>query len=925
MAFTDSSWIEVQALINGVWTNITADADDDDGGGRISGTNGVSIKRGRPRNARRANAGECNFTIFNRDGKYASRNPRSPYFGLLPLNTPVRVIANPYESYLRCESATATSVAAFATDSATLDITGDIELRIDFEPDHGAGVYTYSTVGKWDTTGNQRSWYLFISGGIPLLWWSPDGTSGNARFVSATESLPDGRISLKVQLDVNNGAGGVTARFYTATSIDGTYAQLGSDVTSATTSSIFSSTADVTFTADHNGTNGDLLYANGKKFQGKIFEFRMYSNLTGTLAAKADFSDLEPTDVSYSDGTTTWLTIEPGYIASDKIRFYGSIPRWPVSSAVNGRNKYSPIVAFGKLQELSQGALNLDSAMYSFYSAIDTLAGYWPCEDGTDSTQLSAVVPGSRAATALNVTYAATDTLPGSRAVINITESSRITGRFAGKAATGVAAFTVAFFFDAAPAVDCTVFYVTTSTGLSFKFSVGTTTYYTQVYAPDGTLLDDVNTGYGTGAEPGNWIVVVIELSQDGADVDWVTNWRTLDPAIGYFQSGTAAGVTLGSLAGFTLPGLGVGHGLSTAAIGHIAGDTSIDNFLESAHNRSFRGYVGETEVARLVRLGTDNGITVRIIGDTARGTEMGAQSASNTLLGHFEECAEAGNGLLFESRFDGSLMYLMRSEMENYYTRTVSYTSGAILDANQDDDIEPVNYVTITRNAGGSSTAVTETGPRSVDNIGIKTDPRTLNLYEDDQTRDVAEWIRHLGSWDEESWLAIKFALAKPIIRDDPTLLAHMHGFDLGKVLLITNPPDYLPVREPECLVDEYEEELTRLQHVITFQTSPARVFKTASFVDGRVRVSSSASYLVSGIDDNDVSFSVDSDSPYTDWNDPGTDFYLSVSNDKERMTVTAISGTGPWTFTVTRGSPAFSHLANAVVKLWDHRVIGY
>lgn len=924
MAFTDSSWVEVQAFIDGAWVNITADADDVDGGGRISGTQGVVIKRGRPRGAKRANAGECNFTIFNRDGKYASRNPRSPYFGLLPLNTPVRVKANPYESYLRCESATDNSIAVTGPDSATLDITGDMELRIDFEPDQNAGVYHYAIAAKYLITGSQRSWLFALDKGYPVFRWSPDGTLGSLRTVTATAPLPDGRTCLKMQFDANNGAGGATVTFYTATSIDGTYTQLGSSITGAPTSSIFSGTAPVTITAIGDGNVG-IQTDSSKKFQGKIYTLRIYSNLTGTLAGEAKFSNLEPGTTSYNDGTTTWTIQSPGYIASDKIRFYGSIPRWPVSAAVDGRNKYSAITAYGLLQSLSQDSLTLNSAMYDFYVAIPTLVGYWPCEDGTDSTQLTSALTTARPALAANVEYASVDTLSGSRAVMNITEDSRVTGRFVTVASTGVATFTLAIFMDQAPATDCVIFNVTTSTGLSFKFTVGTISYITQVYDVDGTLLSSANTGFGAGVEPGNWVVTVIEMAQSGADVTWVTNWRALDTTIGYFQNGTAASVTLGRLSSWSIPGLTAGHGLTTCAIGHIAGDSQDDSFLEGTHLSSFRGYINETEVARLVRLGSANGITVRIQGDTSRGTPMGVQGSNNTLLGHFEECAEAGRGLLYESRFDGALVYMMRSEMENYYARAVGYASGAFLGARQDDDIEPVNYVTVTRTNGGSSTAITETGSRSVTNIGVKSDPQTLNLATDAQTFDVAKWIRHIGSWDEESWLDIEFELAKPIILNNSALLAHMYGFDLGKALLITDPPDYLPVREPECMIDEYTEQLLRLSHSLILQTSPARMFGTASFIDNRVRVSSNASYLTSAIDDNDVSFSVSSDSLYTEWNDPGVDFYLAVSNGKERMTVTAISGSGPWTFTVTRGSPAFAHEADADVRLWDHRVMGY
>lgn len=929
MAFTDSSWVQVEAFINGNWVNITADTDDVDGGGRVSGTKGVTIKHGRSLGAQRANSRECDYTIFNRDGKYAGRNPRSIYWGLLLLNTPMRVKALPYESYAQFHSATETSAAAYALDGAALDITGDIELRLDFEPEQGVGefnggIYSYTVVAKWWPDGNQRSWILVISGGIPVLWWSPDGTFSNARTLNATDRMPDGRISLKVQLDVNNGAGGVSATFSTAPTIDGTYTQLGSVATSAGTSSIFSSTADVTFTADHNGSVG-LQYSNTQKFQGKIYCFRMYSNLTGTLAAEADFSNMEPGEATYSDGTTTWFinNNDEGYIASDKIRFYGYIPKWPVAAA-DSVNVYSNIHAFGLFNVLSNGAMELDSPMYRYYSTIATLLSYWSGEDGTDATRLSASDTSTRPASAIDVTFAAQGDLPGSRDLLTITTTSNIKGQFKPYTSTSEWAFTFCMYLNATPAADVPLMYISTSTGVQVKFTVGTTTYLTQIFDVDGTLLSSQNTLYGAGAEPGQWIIMVFEFEQSGGNIVWATNWRTTNPGLGYAHGATFAG-TLGRLTGFTIPSVPAAASLSTLSIGHIAGNTSVDDFLSSAHIDSFRGYVGETDIERVRRLGGELGIFFIIRGGPNDGVAMGKQGIK-TALGLFDDCAAAGRAVLIETRFTSGFTYITRRELSDYYTRNIDFSGGELLDAKVDDDnMPPVNYVTVTRDAGGSSTAITTTGPRSISAIGTFGDPQTLNLFEDEQTRDTAEYMRHIGSWDEERWTGLRFELAKPVIRDDPALLAAMHGFDLLKGLRILNPPDYLPVREPECLIEEYTEVLTRLSHALELNTSPARPYLVASFIDERVRVGTSESKINANINSSTTTLVVKSSSVHTQW-EFDSNFYISVSDDKEKMQVTAISGTSsPWTLTVVRGSPSFSHLEDAAVRLWDQRVIGY
>lgn len=921
MSFTDDPWVRVEALIDGAWVDIAADMDDDDGGGRISGTKGVTLTHGRSPGAQRANSRTATYDIFNRDGKYASRNPRSPYWGLLPLNTPCRVTALPYESYLAIHSPDG-FVPAWAPDSATLDITGDLEFWIDLEPEQIAGVHAYTVVGKWNGTGNQYSWLFFLYQGKPILWWTPDGTFANARNILVNTAVPDGRISLKVRLDVNNGAGAAALSVFTAESIDGTYTQLGSTTTSAGTTSLFNSTADLTIGTDHGGTVG-LQYNNGERFQGKIYQFRLYAGIAGALRATADFTNLEYGDDQYSDGTTTWLINTPTtYIASDKIRFYGYIPKWPVTAA-NKANRYSPIKAHGLFNVLSQGALDLDSPMRRFYVTVPTMIGYWPCEDGQDSTRISASDTRTRPASAVDVTYASQGDLPGSKDLLVLSDTSKIQGRFRAYTNTSEWAFAFCVYTDATPAADVNLIYITTSNGMTIKFMIGTTTYRTDIYDQDGVSLSSQNTLFGTNAEPGQWLAFVYEFTQSGGNIVWSLNWRGVTPNVAYAHGSTFAG-TLGKLAGWTADAIPAAANLNTVALGHVAGDSTVDVFLEEAHIDSFRGYVGETDVARLIRLCGEENIALIVKGKPADGTPMGKQSIK-TLMGLFDDCASAGTGVLIETRFSPALMYVTRNELSRYFTRDIDMASEELLEAILDDDIEPVNYVTVTRDEGGSSTAITTEGPRAVTEIGTLGDPQTLNLYEDSQTRDTAEWIRHLGSWDEDRWFGLQFELAKSVIADDPLLLDMFYGLDLLHGIRLINPPDYLTVREPECLIDEYTEVLTRPSHALTISTSPAKPYATAQWLDARVRVGSSASRVSTAINSSTTSLVVKSASPYTVWTFSSS-FYISVGNDKEKMLVTGISGTAsPWTFTVSRGTPAFSHAVDDTVRLWDARVIGH
>ena len=67
--------VVVELYYSGAWHEITADLGED----------GVTITR------RRGEPSTCELTLRNFDGTYSARNPRSPLFGLIGRNTPLRV------------------------------------------------------------------------------------------------------------------------------------------------------------------------------------------------------------------------------------------------------------------------------------------------------------------------------------------------------------------------------------------------------------------------------------------------------------------------------------------------------------------------------------------------------------------------------------------------------------------------------------------------------------------------------------------------------------------------------------------------------------------------------------------------------------------------------------------------------------------
>jgi len=173
---------------------------------------------------------------------------------------------------------------ASTPDNAALDIVGDIDLRTDLTlSDWSPGVFE-TVVSKWNQEGtNQRSYALQVSdtGGLQFVW-SSDGISALA--ASSTTTVPvvnGGRLAIRATLDVDNGAAGRTITFYTASTIDGTWVQLGAPVVQGGVTSIFAGTAALEIGTHSNGTLTPT--------QGIIHAVEVRNGIAGSAVANPDF------------------------------------------------------------------------------------------------------------------------------------------------------------------------------------------------------------------------------------------------------------------------------------------------------------------------------------------------------------------------------------------------------------------------------------------------------------------------------------------------------------------------------------------------------------------------------------------------------------------------------------------------------------
>ncbi|HYD00303.1 MAG TPA: hypothetical protein VEB22_03685 [Phycisphaerales bacterium] len=191
--------------------------------------------------------------------------------------------------------------SASVPDSVALSITGDIDIRKRVAPNDWTSGSSISLVAKWGSAGSRSFNFRFSAADRLVLETSADGTATSKTFTSS--AAPGGTdlqpLWVRVTLDVDDGAGNALARFYT--SPDGnTWTQLGTDVSSAGTTSIFDSAASV-FLGSRDGTND--------QFTGRIYRAQIYNGIGGTLVLDIDFSKTAKLATSFVCDTGQTVTI----------------------------------------------------------------------------------------------------------------------------------------------------------------------------------------------------------------------------------------------------------------------------------------------------------------------------------------------------------------------------------------------------------------------------------------------------------------------------------------------------------------------------------------------------------------------------------------------------------------------------------------
>jgi len=735
--------------------------------------------------------------------------------------------------------------------------------------------------------------------------WSTAGTSTIEANSTVEMPVPSSdRLAVRVTLDVNNGAGGNTVRFYTAPTLAGPWVQLGADVVTAGVTSIFNSTAEVRV--------GDGWSSLGfPSTLGQVHAFELRNGIAGSIVANPDFTIQTPGASSFVDSTgKTWTIGSFTSITDRHYRCVTEIPVWKPRWHVSGNNIQARIESSGVMRRLGQGQKALASTLRRRIPSFSPLA-YWPMEDEQGATRAASALTGGGPLYTLGVDFAGDDSLPGSKALPVIRTGSRLNGAVKSGVVTDRWHTEFVFHMATAPGAESMAL-GWWSTGTVKKWHLSfydATSARVQGFGADGLAIVDSVVGPIDGLY-GQWNRWILNATQNGGNVDWHIAWIPVVGGGGATSASYAGSV--GRITDVVGPPAGYAAGADGLRLGHIAVFEDNDNL---AFEFADTGFAGERAGTRLRRLSAEESIPVVVQESANAVPELLGPQRPATVLDLMSEAADAELGILYEDHSSVALRFRDRWSLYNQ-TPILSVPYGSLGPPLEpvDDDLTTRNDNEVSRAGGSSARVVQESGPMSVldpedGGVGIYDESVTLSLYADEQTFQQAAWRTHMGTWDEARFERVRIMLHKY-----PELIPDVLKLRVGHVIEITDTPDHLEPGPYRLMVQGFEEDIREFSWDITFWCSPAGPW-TVGVVEDTVlgRPDTDGSELASGVSSSATSFSVAVTAGplwITSAAFP-THFPLDVMIGGERVRVSAISGgSSPQTFTISQRS------VNGIVK---------
>lgn len=893
-----------------VWEDITA---------YVQEESKIRITRGLQGASGRSDFSRAYFTVDNTDGRFSLRNPNGAYHGGIQRNSETRISKAFGTKSLQLQGA----VRVEGTDKIgdcfrtpltySLQVAASLDVRIDMDLESWHSEQSLVGLGL-DSNATEHGWavYLDDDGKVHFTWVDDSLVSHDLKSTIAVPNTT--RQSLKVILDANDGAGGHTVTFYTATSFAGSYTQLGDVVTGSGITNIFYAGGSLSI-----GQSGRR---SPRGPHGSVYNFEYRDLSFGTTVADLDFTGITNGSRTYEDSAgNLWIAVNYAMISNRRYRFHGEIAEWPLAWDPTGNWVYASITAAGVQKRLERGSAT-GSAMYRHHTKgiitdpgfgfqRNVAAAYWPMEDGENSFQVSSGLSGKPHMEVYGTPeYATFGDFHESAEILKL-NGSKLGGRVVGATSGYVdARFIMAIPADGAGPVSGANLLTLWGTGTAAKFQlhVGNSTEWDwHLYTEAG--LESGTPSHVSAAIPvtvvGEMFHVRVILDEVGADISITVQLIGVNGESLGSSTQTATTATFGRIYRAQVNDDDTNTNVDVH-MGHLAlyGVDSPD--WESPIN----SWHYETAAARIKRICQEEGLEYRQVGATSTSTFMGYQTAESPQA-VMSTSAHSDVGYLTDPLDAFGVEYRTGRSLFNQAARvTLSYTGNELSGELRpvDDDSHLVNDSTVQRGGAGSARFRLTEGPLSVnsppDGVGEYAESQSYSLAHEGQCVDLASFIVLQGTLDEERYPRIEVALENARISADSTLTEAILTLDVGQRIDITDTPDFLPANDIRQIVIGYEEWFDNFQHNLKLNTIPERVFESAQY-DTTYRFDTAGSTLYQDISATDTTIPVSTDLGPV-WSTADEDFHIWV--DGELMLCTAIANdtTGDTGDTFTRADSA-------------------
>lgn len=870
---------KVEMFYNGQWNNITPTYVR--GLGAEDGEIAIGM-RGQPDESSGITTTTAELSLNNRDGRFSMRNAMSDLYGLIGLNTPLRISSD--------LSATASIVDSFDTAGT------------DGWPDSDSG-HAYTVAG----TASE----YFVSGGVATMRHAAVNTEHSATITTVITDI-DGAVDVAVEATPTGGPVEITLR----SRINGTTWVQGRLVftTSNTVQvGIEYSVSGVTTTTALSTVAG-LTTADTVRFRfqtlGRTLRIRAWESGTdepSTWEVEQETTVLIPgsialTSILDSANTNTLpydVTFDNLEISLGVILCVLEITEWPKKWDTTGTDVWVTIQASGITRRLNQGSRLLGSALSRALSQLD-LRGYWSFEDLTGELETHDTIASSledgnpfvvtdfASFSTAKVEYSGDTTLVGSGGLPSLSMSDEaigIVGYDSALVETGTGnQFSVCFWTYTGITADdlnvaTTITILFTATGGTFtqwtmnvdqQDVAGTKSLVIGAFADDGAVFN----ASGSTTYQNKWRFVRFTVDQPGANQ---MRLRTYVDEVLIDTETEASGVpNIGQPAFVQRFGAETDNSNVDISFGHfaVAGGTGGDPIADNAatiYTAGYTGFSGETTVDRITRLCTERGVALEVVG--ASTTTMGPQK-SQTFVDTLEEIARTEDGIIYELRSD--LGYGFRTRESLYGATTSLALDYADTDLSElpevtDDDKDVVNLIEVTNDNGGGTVVRSQTtGPMSIENIGLYDDGANVNFETDAQLPDYASWRIHVGTWDAQRWPGLSVALHRTPMTTDLAKLTAAVFLDVSEVITLSSPPSWLGQDSIAMQMRAVRMFLSNFTWGIDWTLLPAGPWSNLASVENTDygRADTTGSELVSAVDTDDTEWVVhtpETDLPFT------------------------------------------------------------